>query len=461
MPEASSNVVNVKLLNNRFKALLITLALIQSSILLTSPANAEEYDGSNGTINCSTGTVSIVENVVTSQSGCIGALVIPGGVTSIGRLAFSSATALTSITIPSSVTGIGQAAFAYATNLQTVNFSQDSQLTTFGDSAFEEATALTSVTIPAGVTSIGQLAFRDTGLTKITIPSSVTGIGKGAFASTTRLTTVVFESSIRLTSIGEEVFNGATALKGITIPSSVTTIGDGAFGATGLTGISIPSTVTSIGDGAFINTASLKRVTFSGTSNLRTIAGSTFDGATLLTSITIPASVRSIGDYAFTNTRSLKSVIFLGNAPSVGQCVFCGINSAAKAYIPIRATGFTGIENGYWNFLRITKQEKAKSSVKPAVSGKAQINKTLTATKGNWTGAPAPEYSYQWYYCTAQVNTATQTIPKNCKTVSKATKSTFVITSALEGKYLAVAVTGTSTGTSVTKWLSKSTAKVK
>jgi hypothetical protein len=69
--------------------------------------------------------------------------------------------------------------------------------------------------------------------------------------------------------------------------------------------------------------------------------------------------------------------------------------------------------------------------------------------------------SYQWYSCTAQVKKEVDSIPRTCKIIAKATKSTLAVTNTLKGKFLAVAVTGKVTGTTPTVWLSKSTAKVK
>ena len=104
---------------------------------------------------------------------------------------------------------------------------------------------------------------------------------------------------------------------------------------------------------------------------------------------------------------------------------------------------------------------KAVAKVKPKISGTAKVKKTLTAKKGTWTGYPAPKYSYQWYACSKQVKSVTATIPKTCKRISKATKSKFAVTKSLKGKHLAVLVTGKGSGTTATKWLSKTTAKVK
>jgi hypothetical protein len=108
---------------------------------------------------------------------------------------------------------------------------------------------------------------------------------------------------------------------------------------------------------------------------------------------------------------------------------------------------------------------KASASVKPKISGKEISTKNgkhkLTANKGKWSGYPIPNITMQWYVCTKQVKSVTQTIPKTCKLISKATKSTLAVTSTYKGKYIAVAVSGKGTGTSATRWLSKSTGKVK
>lgn len=103
---------------------------------------------------------------------------------------------------------------------------------------------------------------------------------------------------------------------------------------------------------------------------------------------------------------------------------------------------------------------KANASAKPTISGTAKVSKTLTAKKGTWTGYPAPTISYQWYACSSSISTPKSAVPTSCKKISGATKTSFKIVSAQKGKYVALLVTGSSTGTSKTLWLSKSTIKV-
>jgi uncharacterized repeat protein (TIGR02543 family) len=276
-----------------------------------------------------------------------------------------------------------------------------------------------------------------------------------------------------------------TAITSITIPASATRIDAYAFtGARSLTSVTIPASVTSIEEGAFLGTAALTSFYFLGN------------------------APTSVGDYALTNVASgAKAYIKSGNtsfgedeAIWYGLVVTVGFYTVsyntsggsavtAQNYGANIATPTSPTRTGYtfagWSrtsggsvitfphtpasagditlYAKWTRNlVKAVATVKPTVSGTAKVSTTLTANKGTWTGYPTPSaFSYQWYSCTKQVNAATQTIPSTCKSISKATKSTLAVTSSFKGKYLAVAVTGTSTGTSATKWLSKSTAIVK
>lgn len=96
-----------------------------------------------------------------------------------------------------------------------------------GKGAFWD-TPMTSITLPDTLEYIGEQAFSDTeSLSSITIPASVTSIGNKAFsyADTTKansLTTITFASESKLTTVGDNLFEGRTALKSVEIPAGVT-----------------------------------------------------------------------------------------------------------------------------------------------------------------------------------------------------------------------------------------------
>ena len=72
------------------------------------------------------------------------------------------------------------------------------------------------------------------------------------------------------------------------------------------------------------------------------------------------------------------------------------------------------------------------NTVKPTISGAAQVGQTLTASPGTWGGTPTITFAYQWEAC----NPA-------CSPISGATNSTHVVASGELGMTLRVVVTAT------------------
>ena len=202
--------------NTKSLRVLLRFLLAASVLIVWSPSasaapptdgyygcNSGEYRGSSS----GTGKYQILSGEVTGGGSCVGAVVIPNGVTSIGARAFE-ASRLASIFIPSSVTSVLNLAFLDATSLTSVTFEANSQLS-----------------------SIAYGAFTYSGLTSIVIPRSVTSIGDFAFHTTASLTDISFESNSLLTSIGDQTFD-VSGLTSLTIPTSVTSIGNLAFDRT-------------------------------------------------------------------------------------------------------------------------------------------------------------------------------------------------------------------------------------
>ena len=281
-------------------------------------------------------------------------VVVPDGVTSVGRIAFCGCDRLKSIVIPNSVTSIGGDAFSYCRNLTSVTLPDS--LTSIGKRTFEECSRLTSITIPDSVTSIGERAFYNcSSLTSITLPDGLTSIGNWAFFDCEKLTGITIPDSV--TSIGYGAFYGCKGLadpegfvifKGvlygyfgksteITVPDSVMSIGYGAFsGCSSLTSIALPDSVTSIGDGAFSGCSSLTSITLP--DGLTSIGGEAFSDCRSLTSITLPDSVTSIGDKAFSDCRSLTSITLPDGLTSIGNWAFFDCEKLTSITIPDSVT---------------------------------------------------------------------------------------------------------------------------
>ena len=144
----------------------------------------------------------------------ITSVVIPQGVTTINRSAFSYADRLASVTIPEGVTEIGKEAFGGTAALTTITLPQS--LTTLGDGAFAES-GLRSITLPASLTSIGDMMFFSSwSLTAITLPASIRYISVSAFVGCSSLATITIPASVERiefgTGIGRSAFSGCSGL---------------------------------------------------------------------------------------------------------------------------------------------------------------------------------------------------------------------------------------------------------
>ncbi|BDV29860.1 hypothetical protein Microterr_05200 [Microbacterium terricola] len=105
----------------------------------------------------------------------------------------------------------------------------------------------------------------------------------------------------------------------------------------------------------------------------------------------------------------------------------------------------TGKKSGFTSVAKTSaKTLKVAVVATPTISGTAKVGKTLTAKPGTWTAKTT--FTYQWY--------------ASGKAISKATKSTFKLTSAQKGKTITVKVTGKLSGYPTVSKTSKATAKV-
>ena len=136
-------------------------------------------------------------------------IVIPKGVTTIGKGVFENFKCLKSVRMPNSVTHIDDWAFYICKNLESVKISNN--IIGIGAGAFAECVNLKGIVIPNGVKNIGEKAFAEcSSLKKVSIPKSTETIGNEAFADCYNLEAVFIPDSVK--SIGKDVFSGCEKL---------------------------------------------------------------------------------------------------------------------------------------------------------------------------------------------------------------------------------------------------------
>ena len=121
------------------------------------------------------------------------------------------------------------------------------------------------------------------------------------------------------------------------IPDYVTEIDFCAFYRSGITNIVIPSSVTTIGNAAFMECTELVSVTLN--NGLKTIDGS-FSGCNSLKSINIPDSVTSIGSSTFADCSALTSVTIGSGVKKINSSAFSGCANLTSAIFK-NVTGWT------------------------------------------------------------------------------------------------------------------------
>ena len=382
-------------------------------------------------------------------------LVIPDGVTGIGRSALSRCTNLESVTIPGSVTYIGEDAFYGCTNLTSVTI--DDGTTSIGESAFHNCTNLTSVTIPASVTSIGWRAFFECtnlseiqfngtkeqwnaseGRNNIGIPGircsdgviGVLGVPSYLGISGTKVSgyTDAIPSNVVIpdgvTEIGSYAFNRCKNLESVTIPASVTKINYSAFeNCTNLTNVTIPSSVTSIGDKSFYMCTNLMNVIYTGTlanwcgidweydildmyaNPLQNEKAILYINGSAVKDAVIPNSVMEIKKGAFYGYKNLTSVTIPVSVTSIGSNAFSGCTGLTKVTYTGTLTDWCAIdwENSFANPLH---NEKAILYINDSAVTNVVIPNSVKEIK---------KLAFYWYN-----NLKSVTIPNNVKSIGKA-----------------------------------------
>ena len=212
--------------------------------------------GFNGTITLSENLKSIGEMAFGCGSGktmnFTGKLTIPSSVEYMGRACYQNCAGLTSLEFEenSKLTSINEYAFYACKSLAGELIIPDG-VTVIGKVSFRECEALTSLHLPDGVTTIEESAFESSGIITVNIPNSITNLGNRTFFSCKKLETVTFDDDMQIDSISGYFVYNCIKLKNIEIPDCVKAIGERAFANSGLKNIEIPSGVTAVRFAAF------------------------------------------------------------------------------------------------------------------------------------------------------------------------------------------------------------------
>ncbi len=236
-------------------------------------------------------------------------LVLPAGLTSLGRSAFQDCSSLTSISLPATTTiPDGYYMFKGCSSLQSIDLSQ-TQVTALGEYAFYGCSSLASVSLPNGFTTISNGMFNGcSSLPAIDLPGSVTTIGQNAFY-------------------------GCSQLQGIAIPAGVTSMGNEAFrNCTSLTTAIVAGNIGTLPQYTFQNCSSLQSVSLAG--SITTIGNRAFDGCSQLRDIWLPSTLTTINEYAFYNCSALSVISLPSSLTTLGTAVFSGCSGLISLEVP-------------------------------------------------------------------------------------------------------------------------------
>lgn len=191
-------------------------------------------------------------------------------------------------------------------------------------------TVIKRVTVPESVTTIGDSVFSGcSALLSVDIGSKVTSLGTGAFLRCTSLTAIELPDG--LLSIGNQAFYRCDALETVSFGSKLQSIGVQAFFmCDALKEIDAPDSLQTIGEFAFAHCEALERASLG--SSLTEFSPHAFEGCLRLSSLPDAPNVTKMLDSAFENCDALETVD-LGSINELGYSVFQGCDALSSVVL--------------------------------------------------------------------------------------------------------------------------------
>ena len=305
-------------------------------------------------------------------------VVIPEGVTYMGREAFAGCSALVHVQIPTSVTQVGANLFEgtpydstltgdivyintilYRCQSDAAAVSIRQGTTVIAEEAFLNRVNLSAVIVPDGVTYIGSNAFKNcSALSEIEIPKSVRDIVANAFDGTkwyeARKYEMIYINDLLYRVPAESIVqaeqptgslsdqDAAAASKSgmatqivpntnAVVQEGITTICTLAFANTSVQTVQLPSTLTTIHYGAFQNCTALSQIAIP--TSVTFLESNAFQNCIALQSITIPQNVNYLGASAFAGCTSLASAILPQSITKISSGLFENCNALTTVQV--------------------------------------------------------------------------------------------------------------------------------
>lgn len=324
----------------------------------------------------------------------LGNVVLPEGLQSIGKKAFSANKALQHVFVPASVTQIGKDAFSVCPNLRNLQVSGHSlpplfriengvlleytgiadreelvipegvteiqpiegtikrivlpeSLRKIGKDAFRNVYPLEEVALLTGVTEIGDHAFYRCALRSVVLPENLRILGSWAFDGCANLESVVMPRTLSKVPFG--AFVDCTSLTQVDIPDSVTEIGGCAFeGCKKLESVKLPQNLQSIGSSAFMGCVGMRKLELPET--LVKIESETFKDCGALADISLPKGLRELGKNAFSGCKAIRNITIPEGVQELKKGTFSGCTQLQRIVLPqgitrISRYAFDGCEN--------------------------------------------------------------------------------------------------------------------